>query len=374
MTIPLKVVHVLIDTAHGPLSFDDMASGGRIVTGSEQAMLYLAKAQVASGHSVSMYFPTDRPGLVGGVNCFDVRAEWPRLRRLGSADVVISWVSSDPLRQAPASALRIYSLQINDWLLNASRYWEFVDVFVAVSESHLGWLRKEPGAPPTEMPWEVIPNGVDLSRFSTQSRRVPRRCVYLSSPDRGLHWLLWMWPEIRYAFPDAELHVFYAVQSWLDGLSLVNSEVGLRAKYVLRKRDELASHGVIFRGGIAPVDLARELAMADVLLYPYDPVRPTEGFGSAVLEACAAGVVPVITDADALGEVYETSGAVMVHHTGGGKWVDSFLDTALSVLKSDRDELREGLQTFAKQFEWALVAEQWAECIQRGVARKHVIT
>src|SRR5438552_19131049 len=104
----LRVVHSVYQVAHGTLSFDDIAAGNRGVTGSEQAMLFLAKAQAAAGHAVSCYVPTDKPGMRHGVELIDIRTAWPRLRKMDKADVAIAWLSADMLRQLPDHVLKVH--------------------------------------------------------------------------------------------------------------------------------------------------------------------------------------------------------------------------------------------------------------------------
>ena len=87
----------------------------------------------------------------------------------------------------------------------------------------------------------------------------------------------------------------------------------------------------------------------------------------AVLEACAAGVVPIITDCDALGEIYQDSGAVIVPRTKDRTWADHFLETVKKLL-GQRDEIesrRLMVREFAKRYDWSLVASQWDQMIER---------
>lgn len=368
----MRIVHCLQITAHGPLSYADMTSGGRGLTGSEQSMLCLAKMQAAAGHTVVFYVPTTDRGFREGVEFIDINEAWPRLRRADTADVVISWLSADCLRQLGKKPLKIHSLQINDWLLCGFGYEQFVDMYVAVSKSHQQHLCSEQGNPGPDAKWTILPNGVDLARFKGGGERVPRRCVYLSSPDRGLHWLFAIWPEIRFAYPDAELHVFYEVQKWLDGALLLNSEIGVRAHYIVGRSEQLKQHGVVFRGALPPEELAKELMKADVMLYPCDPIRFTEGFSCSTLEACAAGAVPVITDADALGELYGESGAVVIPRGDHRKWTDDFLEATLQLLGDMPDRMirRNRCQDFAMQYAWPVVVAQWDAMIQHSVEEK----
>ena len=123
-------------------------------------------------------------------------------------------------------------------------------------------------------------------------------------------------------------------------------------------------------GAKAPTALAQELLACDLMLYPCDPVRFTEGFGVAVLEACAAGVVPVMTDADAFGEIYSGSGAVMVPRGIGAQWTDQFLETVLQLFdrREEIEQRRLQVQAFAVGDGWKTVVGQWDDMIQRRMA------
>lgn len=361
----MRIVHVLLEAVHGPLTYADLTSGGRGVTGSEQAMLYLAKAQANAGHHVVCYLPTDGPGYVGGVELVDVRAAWPRLRKMDRADVAVSWLSADPLRNVGPKPLKIHSLQINDWMMCGYDYQKSVDLYVVCTQAHKDFLWTGMGNPGPEARVEIIPNGTDVAKFSGGAKRIPRRCVYMSSPDRGLHWLLAMWPEIRYAHPDAELHIFYEVQKWMERAVLLNSEVGSRAKYVAKRIPALRNHGVVLRGAVHPGQMAQELASADVLLYPCDTIRFTEGFSCSIMDACAAGVVPVITDKDALGEVYQESGSVVIPTSLGRAWTDNFVEAAIKLLgnEEEKESRRKRVQEFAKNYDWEVICSKWQDVI-----------
>jgi len=183
-----------------------------------------------------------------------------------------------------------------------------------------------------------------------------------------------MWPEIRFAYPKAELHIFYEVQKWLDKVVRMNNEIGNRALYVANKVQQLSPHGVHLRGALPPASLATDLLDAELMLYPCSTVRFTEGFGVAILEACAAGVVPVITDMDALGEIYAESGAVIVPRGDSRRWTDQYVDTVLRLMDHP-DEIKsrsEKVREFAKQYSWQRVATQWNTMIERRLEMKHV--
>lgn len=361
----MKIVHVLLNTAHGPLSYIDLRSGIRGVTGSEQAMLYLAREQSRLGHDVVVYLPTKNPGKTEeGVRLFEVARAWPRFREADDCDVMISWLSCDPLRHAPQHALRICNIQINDWLPTADGFEAFTDLFVSASEAHWDSLMRNPHGPKTDVPHVAMPNGTAMGSLP-EVGRIKHRFVYLSSPDRGLHWALYLWPEIRQALPGAELHIFYEITKWLDAGYLGN-EVGNRARYIVDRFNALRGHGVVPRGALPPVELEREMMQAELQLYPCDPVIFTEGFGVAVLDSCATGVVPVITDADALGEVYAKSGAILVQRTGGAAWTEQYLEHVIRVATDPREltDRRKLVQEFSDQYKWPALAQRWENVVR----------
>ncbi len=360
-------------TAHGNLSFRELVTGNRGVTGSEQALLYLAQALGEAGHEVLCYVPTGAVSKTGNVTLRDSQTSWPRFEEADDADIAISWLSASFLRDVGPEKLRINSVQINDWRLSTPDYQNTVDAFVYVSKAHQAHLRTQIGYHYQEEKAEIIPNGVDLARFEgIQEERIPHRCVYLSSPDRGLHWLLNIWPEIHLSYPDAELHVYYEVDKWINMVRSAPTEAGLRALYVEAKRSILANHGVVFHGAMPPSKLAHELLKADLLLYPCDTMGFTEGFGVAVLEAAAAGCLPVITDRDAFQEIYGQSGAVIVPQNGDRRWIKTYLDHVLHIMNRplERQERRAQVQEFARQYDWKIVAKQWMDMLERRLAMK----
>jgi len=54
-----------------------------------------------------------------------------------------------------------------------------------------------------------IEPGVNVPR-GTPAKRIPKQCLYASSPDRGLEFLKYIWPDVRKAHPDATLITTYS--------------------------------------------------------------------------------------------------------------------------------------------------------------------
>lgn len=119
----------------------------------------------------------------------------------------------------------------------------------------------------------VLPHGYDETRIYPDSK-IPKQCLYASSPDRGLDILLAAWPKVYRSHPDATLLLTYGV----TGIDLA---------------------GVICLGDV-------EEAMMDELYISSDiwchPCIGGELQCIAGMKAQAAGCIPVIIPTMALAE------------------------------------------------------------------------
>ena len=370
----MRLVHVLAEVPHGSLDPASIFSGNRGLTGSEAAMIYLARYSATAGHEVVLYCPVVADCEHAGVTFLNYRTHYPMLEQCEKADVVISWLTSDHTLRCRKSQLKVHSLQINDWGMNSDRKGDYpnVDVFVCVSEAHRDWLAKAPWVPINFLERsEVIPNGVDCARFNSAPTRTPHKCLYTSSPDRGLHWLLYLWPEVRKTFPDATLNIYYEIQRWIDGMRAMGMEVGQRSRYIGERLNALRDHGVIVHGPQSPDNIALRLLTADLFTYPCDTVSPTEGWSVSTLEAHAAGCFPVLTDCDALGEIYRSSGCSMVERRKGTSWIEAYQDALFQALQNPPTaEQRQICREWAKRYDWAIVGKLFQDMIDRRIKEK----
>lgn len=306
----------------GPNSFDiRKLYRGKGLTGSESSYFNMARGLAERGHQVQVFADVvdeikASPELAGA----DAWKLESSARMFPDVDAVLAWNEPDLLRLVPNTALRVVFQQLNDFDYCFKGYDEFVDLYAFPSLPHLQFMSGHYGIPLTKC--VVVPNSTNLEFFEPNG--APRRThsvAYCSSPDRGLHWLLEWWPHVRARVPDAQLRIYYKVEPWLQsvrdlwydqGLRQWYS-IGFRARYVeeaLRRIGRAGENGVTLVGPISNVDMAKELLQTELLVYPCDTVRWTEGFSVAIMDACAAGAVPIISDVDALGGIY--SGAAHV--------------------------------------------------------------
>lgn len=177
------------------------------------------------------------------------------------------------------------------------------DKIIALTDWHANHIQRLYGIPVQKV--TRIPNGVDLARFSQASRyeRQPRRFVYSSSPDRGVDVVLNMWAKIRERWADAELHIFYG---WTAIDKIVERMGG---NYTLERFKENVDaqlgfyegekSGIYWHDRVNQVELANELMISDIWLYP---TYFMETYCITAVEMQAAGVIPVCSDLAALKE------------------------------------------------------------------------
>lgn len=342
-----------------PLNFANIYRDHRGLTGSELCAIRPAVELAKSGHTVELFTEAD-PCTWQGV----------RVRPMSEVhrdeyDAAVSVNFPDYLRSVQAPVRACWHL-LGDVRYAKPGLDDAVTLWIACSEGHRGMLVREHtllgGSKPE--PWTpdlakvvTIGLGCDPERYQQGIKR-PGFCVYTSSPDRGLHWLLQEWPAIRSAAPHATLQVFYRFSPWVALVGELQGEQGRRARYIREALQRLRPHGVTLRDAVSQDHLALQLSRAECLAYPCDPMQPTETFGCAVLEGMAARACPVITNADAFGALY--GGSALMVERERPDWVRRWRELVIQALRDARfrEEANDRGYEFAKQRTWRRVADE----------------
>lgn len=119
----------------------------------------------------------------------------------------------------------------------------------------------------------ILPHGYDSSKIYP-SKKIPKQCLYASSPDRGLETLLRVWPKVHAAHPDATLKVTYGAT-------------------------EFDFPGIEFLGEVDEETMNQLYRESDIWTHP---CNGGELYGITGIKAQAAGCVPVIIPTMALKE------------------------------------------------------------------------
>lgn len=372
------------------------------MSGTDYATLRIAECLRDAGHSVVLRTVSAEAGTTwSGIEVIGPDATIPE------CDAVIAINEPDLLRNAPAGALRVCYALLNDWSWCQPSFHEHVDLFVSPSKPHLEqymtnprWHRvnctaEHPEGTETFVPdpskWAVVPLGCDPENFfgdggpagddvsQVWGAKIPGRVVYCSSPDRGLHWLLQEWPAIRAAVPHATLSIFYRLEPWLRGWDNTPhfppiEPLRSRALYIeecLRRFKAAGGMGVTVRDSVSRDVIEREMASAEVLSYPCQTTTWSEGFSCTILECCAAKACPVITDCDALGEVYADLDPVKMargpFERPDSDWVPVWRDRVIKALTDTewRNAQNDKAAALAAGLTWTKTAAELVAQIER---------
>lgn len=369
--------------SHDGFDVNELMTDGLGLTGSENSFFNVAKTFTEFGCDVhvtcklSKAPASDRPPQLHGAKIYPLREDSDVPNLPSDCDAYLSWNEPDILRAVPRSSLRIAIHQLNDFQYCLEGFEKYVDHYVFVSHAqkeHV--LYREKRVPQISVEnTSVIPNPIDLSLLpSTPPERNPHKIVYSSSPDRGLHNLLGFFPEIKKRVPKAELHVFYEWQKVYEKTKAANHEGGVRFRYMKKMIDRLGvngEQGVYLHGNVSNRRMLQELSSAAVFAYPCQPFRFTEGFSVGTLDACAAGCAVVLSDADALPEIYRQhvimiDGRPSMHKAN---WCDVIEDLLIDTKAQRRHG--EKSAAFARQFQRTHIVDlRWMPLLTRLLTKK----
>ena len=278
------------------------------IGGGETAMVNISHELAELGHEVLVFYG-NISGRYDGVDYLNQAYAVALANELWH-DALIAWDITDFFRFYTRSGTRVSAFQLNDARIGV--YDHLIDLYPCPSEWHAKRFKELYPEITESKQRPTITNGVSPELYSGQRvERQQYRVTYSSSPDRGLHHLLAIWPEVKAAVPHAELHVYYDIERWFSMLERCIQQ-GLPTSTEPRYHEIRAALGELNRqgigptlhGGISKAELARAQLSAHVQAYPCDPVQPTEGFSMTCLEGLMAGCHLVTTDADALGDLW----------------------------------------------------------------------
>lgn len=282
-----------------PIRPSGLFTDGRGLTGSEISCFMQAINLRKLGHEVTIYSNFTDDSEAHGIRM----RRWEHWATESSEpwDAVNAFIHPGGLQDVKSkSTRRVFNQQVNDFQYCPG--WEaYTDVATSPSPHH----QKHLATLTNFKNWKILPNGCDASIYAP-SRERSRSIVYASSPDRGLHWVLELFPRLKKHIPDVECHVYYDYRPGLADAYAQRGEPELakRFRYIEAVMPKLEGNGVTHHKSVSREDLAKVLSTSRLLAYPCDTVRYTEGFSCTTLEAAAAGCLPVICAADALAEVY----------------------------------------------------------------------
>jgi glycosyltransferase involved in cell wall biosynthesis len=333
------------------------------LTGSESGIFNVARGLSELGHSVDVFCRVMKPYLaverLAGANVY------PQNTPMSAGyDAYIAWNDADHLPSERTRGVKICSQQLNDFSISESVYDRRTDLYAFPSKVHLDFMVERSRLKPEKC--IVVPNSTNLEFFQPDAEKEDGSVVYISSPDRGLHHLLDIFPLVRARVKNAKLKIYYRFWPWYEVTKFGDDLVGQRARSIrnnLLKLGQNGENGVTLVGPINNKKLANVLSSTMVLAYPCLPVQFTEGFSIAILDACAAGCVPVISDVDALPSIYENVACIVTGNPGKklNEWADKI--SYLLTNERARTDAAKKAVSFAGQYSRQEVSKMWERVI-----------
>ena len=323
--------------------------------GSESAALSIADRLARRGHNVLLGSKVAYAETFGNLRICPLDM-FPLVVYASPYDVLVSWDEPGIFRyNLDHIPTKFLVFQLNH--ANLGIYDHVVTKYLHPSQWHADRFAKE-FAVPTDKQVIGCVDGVDPRLFMGMPTR-HQHVIWASSPDRGLHHLLRMWPKVVEQVPDAMLHVYYDMDGWLSqvntsiaaGKMLITGERALEIQRLMVNLPKMTYHG-----GVSKVELAAALLQAKVLAYPCEPVAPTEGFSMTSLEAWVAGCRVILSDADALQELWGHREGVtcLPLPVEDDVWIDQ-------IVKGLQEEIPTGPRLVPDDLTWMHKAAQWEE-------------
>ncbi len=323
----------------GGEQIDDSMLDARPLGGTETAVLRTSRALRDMGHEVRLYQDPEELNRLSGLDVLVIK-HLPLVFDRPVAARTYLWSSDDI--DDPAWQ-RAYEPGYRD------RFVASMDGIFALSKYHAGRIASL-GIP--EQKILVLRYGIDpalfddLGELDEASR--PPRCVYTSTPFRGLSILLDAWPSIRACVPEATLEVFSSMKVYYASADSADSD------YQELYERARSLPGVAYVGAVPQPRLAAALKGSRLLLYPN--VFP-ETCCIAALEAQAAGCAIVSSELGALPETAQGN-PLLAGDPTSQKYQAQFVETAIGLLTDDERWRRLSGQNRARMrhYTWEAVA------------------
>ena len=183
-----------------------------------------------------------------------------------------------------------------------------------------------------------------------------------SSYDRGLQYLLYIWPDIKLAYPDAELHICYGWDLFLK----VQSGNPERMQWMESMNTLMQQKDIIHHGRVGKGDLEIIRNKCGIWAYPTD-FREINCI--TALDCQKSGVVPVVINLAALEETV----GVGVKVKGDIKDTavqQEYLKELLSLMGDEErwKKLSKEGKEFAKKYEWKDIAKEWTKYFKEPIS------
>jgi glycosyltransferase involved in cell wall biosynthesis len=316
------------------------------VTGSEEAVIYVAQKLAKIGHKVLVL---GDPPQNSSHSCVEANPRFVDTAFDDGTffDIAISWRMPEKAGELKNRARKVYLWPHDTYSesLTDEQITGFDDVFWLSNWQREYWISINPGFAKFT---KIFGNGINPEQFHPmQERSNPYSCIYASNYARGLDILLDIWPVVRHKFPKATLDIYYGWQHW--GLLSEKKEALMRSQIAA-----LAQFGVREHGLVSHEELNRAHEQTSFWTYP---CTGWEVFCIGAIRAQSSGAMPVIIDGTALPETVRFGYRCAKR--------EEYLSTLLKALEhAETISLQERCQMrdfVFQEYTWEAIAKKWSE-------------
>jgi glycosyltransferase involved in cell wall biosynthesis len=187
-----------------------------------------------------------------------------------------------------------------------------------------------------------------------------------SSYDRGIQYLLYMWPDIKMKYPDAELHVCYGWNLFV----VANQHNPERMEWKKSIEVLMQQPGITHHGRVGKEDLAQIRQSCGIWAYPTD-FREISCINA--LDCAKDGVVPVVIGLAALKETAK-EGIVVDGDIRDEKIQQKYLKELLDLMgdKKRWEKLSKECKKFIGDLSWDKISDKWLDYFKKPISTPKV--
>lgn len=322
----------------GRLKYNPNTAKNKGIGSLQSSLIELSREFAKRGHDVTCFVRCNTPDLYDGVKYYDVSSY-----EMEPVDLFIGFESFP--KEVTAS-------KVVNWVhrSTAAEAYPDVDKIILASAWQKNYLVKEGLSEELIEKVVVIPSGVNLELFSQPD--IEKRefsIVHTAFPTKGMVYLKDIFPRIRERIPKAELHVYSGGGLW-----------GWEDKQFRKMYNDMIKARILFHGQLGRENLARQLNMFKVFLYP---CTFEETFCLTILEAMAAGCVPITTSIADLPNIVENgkTGYIVEGNPKDYMWQHHAADMVQELLTNSKKfiTMSDAARVFASQFTWEKTAKEF---------------
>ncbi|MFH1455277.1 MAG: glycosyltransferase family 4 protein [bacterium] len=326
---------------------------GRGLGGTECMLVLLARALARLGHNVEVYNCCFKDGIYDGV-------KWKSLWTIDQNkkfDVVISLRLLETFKNYTFNST-IRAVWIHDEELQGATELDkngLVNMWISVSSTQKEFIERKEVIQPKN--WFVTRNAFDEEIYTNTLRKIKKiknQVIYCSSPDRGLRYLLDIWPEIKERIPDAKLIVTGSYALW--GTS--DEENNRIFREIYNKASNLKDVKVFQR--LSKRELAKLQAESEIMLYP---TAFNEMFCISALECFVVGTPIISSKRAAMIERVqdEENGFLIDSLYGSSDYKKEFIDKSCYFFENQnvKDDFSKNASSISDQMNFEKLAKEW---------------